>query len=196
MHKTPSRLARALGACLGAGLLLLPSAGAAAGPTTAARHADQTVRHANRTVRHDVSFVAMLLPHHQMAVEMATVARDKATQPQVRRLAAHIADEQSDQVTQMRVWLRQRNAQPDPPPAPVQEMGRQDLQMLRESRGVEVDRMFLMMMRPHHAQGVSESEDELKHGRNTFALTLARTNKADQLREIAQMNDLLATELA
>ena len=64
--------------------------------------------------------------------------------------------------------------------------------MLREARGVEVDRMFLMMMRPHHAQGVSEAEDELEHGRNTLALNLARTTKTDQSREIARMNDLLA----
>ena len=92
----------------------------------------------------------------------------------------------------MRRWLRERDAEPMPPPGPVQEMNRQDLRMLRDARGVQADRLFLMIMRPHHAQGVSEAEDELEHGRNSFAVNLAGTNKADQTREIAQMNDLLA----
>jgi hypothetical protein len=39
---------------------------------------------------------------------------------------------------------------------------------------------------------VSEAEDEFEHGRNGFALSVARTTKTDQAREIAQMNDLLA----
>lgn len=184
--RTP-RMLRLLVGSLVAGVLLLPTAGAAAASSPVARHGG-----GDRTVRHDVTFIAMLLPHHRTAVQMATVARAKATNSQVRQLAAHIATEQSRQIAQMREWLRQRNAEPMPPPAPVREMERQDLQMLRDARGVEVDRMFLMMMRPHHAQGVSEAEDELHHGRNPFAVNLARTNKSDQTREIARMNDLLA----
>ena len=184
--QTP-RLVRLIAGALAAGVLLLPSAGAAAAPAQAGHGGS------DRTVRHDVTFIAMLLPHHQSAVDMATIARHKATTPQVRQLAAHIADEQSRQVTQMRRWLRERGAEPMPPPGPVQEMNRQDIQMLRHAQGDQVDRMFLMMMRPHHAQGVSEAEDELEHGRNDFALDLARTTKRDQTREIARMNDLLAS---
>ena len=176
---------RLLAVAVSAGVLLVPTAGAAA-PTRDPRHGG------GGTVRHDITFVAMLLPHHQTAVEMATIARDKATTAEVRRLAAHIADEQSRQIAQMREWLRDRGAQPKPPPAPVREMERQDIQMLRDAQGAEVDRMFLMMMRPHHAQAVSEAEDELEHGRNQFAVNLARTTRNDQLREIALMNDLLA----
>jgi uncharacterized protein (DUF305 family) len=184
--RTP-RLVRIAAGALTAAVLLLPSAGAAAASTQAERGGS------DRTVRHDVTFIAMLLPHHQTAVDMANIARHKATNPQVRQLAAHIADEQSRQITQMRRWLRERDAEPMPPPGPVQEMNRQDIRMLRHADGNQVDRMFLMMMRPHHAQGVSEAEDELEHGRNNFALDLARTSKRDQVREIAQMNDLLAS---
>jgi uncharacterized protein (DUF305 family) len=123
---------------------------------------------------------------------MASIARTKATDPQVRQLAAHMADGQIRQIRHMQMWLDQRGAKPMPPPAAVREMNSQDLAMLRSAQGVEVDRMFLMMMRPHHAQAVSESEDELEHGRDAFALDQARNAMADQTREIAQMNDLLA----
>ena len=186
MYGRTMRVLRVLAASLAAGVLLVPTAGAAAAPSRDSRHGD------SRTVRHDVTYIAMFLPHHQTAVQMATVARDKATNPQVRRLAAHIVEEQSRQIAQMRAWLRKHDAEPMPPPAPVREMNRQDIDMLRDARGVQVDRLFLMMMRPHHAQGVAESEDEIKHGRNAFAVNLARTSVADQSREIALMNDLLA----
>ena len=186
MHRATFRGLRWLAAALAAGVLLLPSAGAAASPTAHTGHGG------DRTVRHDVTFVARLLPHHQTAVQMASIAREDATTPRVRRLAAHIAEEQTRQIAEMRVWLRQRNAAPMPPPEPVQEMERQDIAMLREADGTEVDRLFLMMMRPHHAQAVAEAEDELEHGRNGFAVNLARTSKMDQTREIAVMNDLLA----
>ncbi|MFJ8819642.1 DUF305 domain-containing protein [Amycolatopsis thermoflava] len=146
----------------------------------------------DRAASHDISFIAMLVPHHQTAVEMASVAKSKATNAQVRQLAAHIVDEQSRQIRQMQAWLSRNGAKPEPPPAPVREMEQQDLQMLRSAEGAMVDRMFLMMMRPHHAQAVAEATDELEHGRDGFALSIARTTKTDQAREIAQMNDLLA----
>jgi uncharacterized protein (DUF305 family) len=177
--RTTRRTVGTLAAATLTGTLLAPAAPAGAS-------------HNSKTVRHDLTFIAMLLPHHEQAVRMAIVAAERATRADVRRLAAHIAEEQSRQVRQMRAWLQRRDARPMPPPEPVQEMERQDLQMLREARGVEVDRMFLMMMRQHHAQGVSESEDELMHGRDPFAMELARANKSDQSREIAQMNDMLA----
>jgi uncharacterized protein (DUF305 family) len=188
MHPPLARRAgRLLVAALLTSVLVASAAGATAAPGTAARNAATY-----GTVRHDITFIAMLVPHHRSAVDMASVARERATTAPVRRLAAHIAEEQSRQIREMRAWLERHDAEPMPPPAPVREMERQDLQMLRAATGVEVDRMFLMMMRPHHAQALSEAEDELEHGRNPFALGVARTTRVDQARELALMNDLLA----
>lgn len=185
--RSARRTHRLVAATLITGALVLWAAGAAAAAPDAAHHPE-----GDGTVPHDVTFIAMLVPHHESAVEMATVARERATNDEVRKLAAHIADEQTRQISEMRAWLDRHDAEPMPPPEPVREMEEQDLQMLREARGVEVDRMFLMMMRPHHAQAVSEAEDELEHGRDAFALDVARTTKDDQAREITLMNDLLA----
>jgi uncharacterized protein (DUF305 family) len=188
MHAPLARRAgRLLVAALLTSVLVASAAGATAAPGGAARNAATY-----GTVRHDITFIAMLVPHHRSAVEMASVARERATTAPVRRLAAHIAEEQSHQIREMRAWLERHDAEPMPPPGPVREMERQDLQMLRAATGVEVDRMFLMMMRPHHAQALSEAEDELEHGRNHFALGVARTTRVDQARELALMNDLLA----
>ena len=141
---------------------------------------------------HDVTFVARLLPHQQTAAQMAAVARDKATNSQLRRLAAHIADEHSGQIAEMRVWLRQHNANPMPPPGPVQQMNRQDIEMLRDAQGCSNGPAVPDDDGSSPCPGVSKTEHELQHGRNSFAVNLARSNKNDQSNEIAKMNDLLA----
>ncbi|GAA3856844.1 DUF305 domain-containing protein [Amycolatopsis tucumanensis] len=179
----PSRIRLTVAALAAAALVVAPAASAST---------SNSAKGNDRATSHDISFIAMLVPHHQSAVEMAEVARAKATNAEVRQLAAHIAGEQSGQIRQMEAWLSRQGAKPEPPPAPVREMEQQDLQMLRSAEGAMVDRMFLMMMRPHHAQAVAEAIDELEHGRDRFALDVARTTKTDQSRELARMNDLLA----
>jgi uncharacterized protein (DUF305 family) len=172
------RVVRAAAAVACVFVLMLPAVSASATPSGGQ----------GKTNAHDITYIAMLVPHHQAAVEMAKVATGKAMDQRVRQFAAHIVDEQ---INQMLVWLHRRHAEPMPPSAPVREMEEQDLEMLRAATGSDVDMMFLMMMRPHHGQAVSESADELEHGRDGFARRLANTTKSDQGREISQMNDLL-----
>lgn len=50
-------------------------------------------------------YLQMMIAHHQLAVDMAEQARTQATHPGLRDLAATIATEQADQITQMRGYL-------------------------------------------------------------------------------------------
>jgi len=58
----------------------------------------------------DRMYLQMMVAHHQVAVSMAKQALDRATHPQLRRLAKTISAEQSAQITQMRGRVRS----PDP----------------------------------------------------------------------------------
>ncbi|MEV4471287.1 DUF305 domain-containing protein [Nonomuraea sp. NPDC049504] len=155
------------------------------GPTAAA------VTSAPATVRHDVTFMSMLVPHHETAIRMATVAQQRAAVSQVRALAARIIAAQTAEIRQIRNWLQRHGARPMTDPPAVQQMNSQDLEMLRSVPRTEVDRMFLMMMRMHHAQAVSMAIDELQNGKNREALDLAQSVKDDQSQEILTMNRLL-----
>lgn len=179
---------RQLAAAAVAGLLALSPA-AAASSATGGKGASVAAH--QQIERHDISFIAMFLPHHQSAVRMARVARERAAEEQVRQLAVHIVDVQTRQIGQMESWLRKHNAEPKPAPPPVRRMEQQNLRMLREVSGVQVDRLFLLLMRMHHAQGISEATDELLYGRDSFAVKLAETAKADQVSEVSEMNRLL-----
>ena len=54
----------------------------------------------------DVSFVSLMLPHHQAALDMATTELLFGTEPQIRRLAQEIVTDQQSEIALMRLWLR------------------------------------------------------------------------------------------
>lgn len=161
-------------------------------PASAATAANAATAKANK---HDVGFVAAMVPHHEAGIEMAELARTKASNAAVRALAARIDDTQTKQVAEMRDWLKRHDASPASMPKAVRDLERQDLQVLRAARGEAFDGLFLIMMRRHHAQAVSEADDELRHGGSEVALGLARTIRAGQLKEIGTMNGLLGSIL-
>ena len=55
----------------------------------------------------DASFAAMMLPHHQGAVDMARLPLLDGAVPALRRLAQSIIAEQQVEIQQMAAWLKQ-----------------------------------------------------------------------------------------
>lgn len=53
----------------------------------------------------DTMFLRMMIPHHQMAVDMSDEALNKAEHPELRDLARKIRDEQSSEIGLMRGYL-------------------------------------------------------------------------------------------
>ncbi|MGB3827616.1 MAG: DUF305 domain-containing protein, partial [Ornithinimicrobium sp.] len=56
-------------------------------------------------------YLQMMIVHHQLGVDMAEQAQQKATHPELVDLAADIAEEQAAQILQMRGYLA---APPEP----------------------------------------------------------------------------------
>jgi uncharacterized protein (DUF305 family) len=70
----------------------------------------------------DVDFVAMMVPHHQGAIDMAVAVLRHGRNPQIRRLAQEIIVTQQQEIAAMRLAV----GQPLPPsvPAPTQPLPR------------------------------------------------------------------------
>lgn len=58
------------------------------------------------SVDDDMSFVSLMLPHHQAALDMARTELLFGTDPQVRRLAQEIVTDQQSEIALMQLWLR------------------------------------------------------------------------------------------
>ena len=55
----------------------------------------------------DMDFVALMLPHHQAAVEMAKAELLYGKDSQMRRLAQEIITDQQSEIQLMQLWLKQ-----------------------------------------------------------------------------------------
>jgi uncharacterized protein (DUF305 family) len=55
----------------------------------------------------DAMFLRMMIPHHQMAVDMSEQALERAEHLELKELAQKIMDEQSAEIEQMRGYLRE-----------------------------------------------------------------------------------------
>lgn len=131
------------------------------------------------------SFLEQMVPHHESAVEMATMALEKSTRPQVRQLAQGIIDAQEAEISQMRDWHQEwygTGLEADT----AMEMDMSDLEQVS---GPDFDRMFLRMMIAHHASAIMMADAVTMDDPRPEVATLAGEIIAAQSKEIGQMQE-------
>jgi len=141
----------------------------------------------------DVMFAQMMIPHHQQAVEMSSLAESRSLNPEVLAIAAKIKAEQDPEIDQMRGWLEAAGAAD----AMDHSMGMDgmlsdsDMATLESSTGAEFDRLFLAGMILHH-QGAIEMADMVVNSNNAEAAKLGAEIIKIQTSEIAELQALLS----
>ncbi|MBO4208481.1 DUF305 domain-containing protein [Micromonospora echinofusca] len=150
----------------------------------------------------DVMFAQMMIPHHRQAVEMSTLAETRATDPEVKQLAAQIKAAQQPEIDKMTGWLTawgRPTAMPGTSNGPGMHHGGMpgmmtDAEMtdLAAASGTDFDRRFLTMMVAHHKGALTMARDEISSGDNAEAKALAQAILTSQQAEIDTMNRILA----
>ena len=141
----------------------------------------------------DIMFAQMMIPHHQQAVDMGTLAETRALSPEVKALAAQIKAEQAPEITQMQGWLTAANA----PMEMGHDMGMggmlddSEMEALKNSTGAEFDRLYLEGMIAHH-QGAIKMAQMVIDSNNAEAKALGEAIISSQTEQIAYMQSLLA----
>lgn len=129
------------------------------------------------------SFLEQMVPHHESAVEMATMALEKSTRPQVRQLAQAIIDAQEAEIAKMRGWhLRWYGSRLAADAAMHTDTG-----ALEDATGRDFDRMFLRMMIAHHAAAIMMADAVMTGSPRQEVGTLAAEIIAAQSKEIGEM---------
>ena len=151
----------------------------------------------------EVGFARDMATHHAQAVNMAQLLYDRTDDPDMRLFALDIMLTQQAQIGQMQGWLNAWG-RPLASVSPAMEwMGMpttdlmpgmasvDDINRLRELKGIEADGLFLQLMIPHHRAGVDMANAILEYTQRPEVLALAQSISNSQASEIAIMQSLL-----
>lgn len=140
----------------------------------------------------EIAFMQEMIIHHQMAVDMARLAQERATREELKTMAESIIAEQGNEIAQMTAWLRDwHGTRPKPMDhAVMQEMDR-EMATLRGAGGQEFDRQFAEAMIAHHQAAVDMARLVAERTERAELRTLARAIIDTQTREIEQMRQWL-----
>ena len=141
----------------------------------------------------DIMFAQMMIPHHQQAVDMSTLAETHTTNPELLALAKQIKDAQAPEIEQMTGWINNANASMDM----GHDMGMggmlsdSDMAALAAANGPAFDKLYLEGMIGHH-EGALHMAQMVIDSNNAEAKTLGENIVKSQTAEIAQMKKMLA----
>jgi len=158
----------------------------------------------------DRAFVAEMIPHHKLAVQMAQSAQTQGTHPEIKTLANNIVATQNREISLMSGVAKQINAKIDTQAQsgsgggtlmnsnaqalgmPMDQMG-MSMNMRNLDGAKPFDRAFIDMMTPHHKGAIAMAQAEIAKGTNPKLKTLARSIINGQSKEVSEMASWRAT---
>jgi uncharacterized protein (DUF305 family) len=148
-------------------------------------------------------FIDMMVPHHESAVAMAQLARERAEHAELRQLADDVISAQEGEIQQMRAWRQAwfGSAQTPgmaqmpmfPGSMPKDGMSGETMDMtekINQLRDAErFDLEFIDAMIEHHQVAIEAGKIALNQSTRREIQTLAHEMVAAQTREIEQMSE-------
>ncbi|WP_030755160.1 DUF305 domain-containing protein [Streptomyces griseus] len=181
----------------------------AAGAVTVASADREEEPRTPATASADAGFARDMSVHHQQAVEMSFIVRDRTEDPEVRRLAYDIANTQANQRGMMLGWLdlwKLPKVESGTAPMtwmdmPVTGSGdgalmpgmatKAQLDALRKASGKEAEILYLRLMTAHHKGGVHMAQGCVERCSVEVERNLAQGMVDAQESEILLMADML-----
>ena len=136
----------------------------------------------------EVEFLSMMIHHHQMAIDMAMLAPDRANRQEVKDAAEKIISDQTREIGEMTGWLKQwYNA--DPNEIMMSDDMTAMMSRLESLRGDEFDKEFLMMMHMHHMGAIEMAKLVPDRATHQELKDLAQNIISAQTAEMQQFED-------
>lgn len=151
----------------------------------------------------DVKFMQDMIPHHNQAVQMSALVKERTNTQELIDIAGRIDASQADEIKFMEQWLRARGE--DVPEATAHHAmhishdmagmaSPAQMAALAEARSTDFDRMFLELMIEHHKGAITMVNDLLSKSGSAYDPVLfdfASDITNDQTSEIKRMTALL-----
>lgn len=178
--------------------------------TKAQQNQSQARRSAiDKSTEVDKSFIEMMIPHHQGAVEMAQMAVNKGKSPEVKKLAESIIKDQNREIGQMRTWYKQWYGTEVPMMGMNMQMHHgmgQEMMMVMQHQEImdqemmvalknasNFDREFLRQMTSHHEMALMMAGMVVDGAVHPETRKLAKSIIQSQSAEINKMGQLSQT---
>lgn len=155
----------------------------------------------------DAGFARDMSVHHQQAVEMSFIVRDRTDDEDVRRLAYDIINTQANQRGMMLGWLEMWGLPKSSAVPPMRWMGHTvtphdgalmpgmatdaQLDALRAAKGEAAEILYLRLMTAHHTAGAEMAQAAADSATTDAIRNLATGMVRGQRSEIALMADML-----
>ena len=154
----------------------------------------------------DVTFMQGMIAHHQQAVDLARLVKDRTNTEELKTIAGRIESSQADEIAFMEGWLKERG---EPVADPMMKghaehmhhmmkgmASPEALAALAAAKGTEFDRQFLNLMIAHHDGALDMVEtllDEEGTATDPVMFQFVSDLESEQKTEIGRMDKLLAT---
>lgn len=140
----------------------------------------------------DQMFAAMMIPHHEQAIEMSDLALTRSTNADVLELARQIKAAQAPEIEEMKTWGETSMMDHSGHGMNMGGMlSDSEIATLSAASGVEFDRLFLSGMIAHH-EGAIEMAEGILESKNPKVRDFAAKIIKVQAKEISTMKALLA----
>ena len=140
----------------------------------------------------DQMFAAMMIPHHEQAIQMSELALLNSTNPEILALASEIKAAQGPEIEQMKNWGSSKMGSHAGHMMDEGMLTDDEMAQLKDASGAEFNRLFLEGMIKHH-QGAIQMADMVIDSGNEEAALLGKNIVESQSAEIVRMQELLKT---
>lgn len=149
---------------------------------------------------YDLSFIDMMMMHHQQGLEMARLAESKGQLPELKEFARRVISDQEKDSAELQA-MRDRFYSGEPKAdklrmrgmtmtaAEMRRASEADMQKLQQATsGKEFDHTFLALMTKHHRMAISMSRDATGKAEHAEVKEFARTTVSKQSKDITEMS--------
>lgn len=139
--------------------------------------------------RFDVRYLQETIDHHQMAINMAELAIDRAINNDLRALAQNIVANQTEERETMQTWLKDwYGFESEPEMNPGEERMMKEMSIMK---GAEFEITFMRQMTMHHMAGINDAVPCTASAGHVELKALCNDIASTQMREAEQMRQWL-----
>lgn len=139
----------------------------------------------------NVEYIDAIVPHHEMALQMAQREVEAGARADVRAMAAGMVETQTAEIAALKDARARLTGTRDTPEWPADSHMVADMELLMATSGTDLDGMFLQHMIEHHSSGISIAHRALPQLTEPDLIENATSVEEMQSREIGAMRDLL-----